>query len=46
MDEYATAAEREATLQQVIASLTPVTEQSLPALQHSFSSLAIAGGAD
>ena len=46
VDEYATAAEREATLQQVIASLTPVTEQSLPALQHSFSSLAIAGGAD
>jgi len=35
-DEYATTDEREATLQTMIASLTPVTEQSLPALRRNF----------
>lgn len=44
LDEYATGAERETTLQQVIASLTPLTEQTLPALRRSFAALETAGG--
>jgi hypothetical protein len=44
-DEYATSAEREATLQKLIASLTPVDTQSLPALRRNFAaSDAAAGG--
>jgi hypothetical protein len=35
-DDYATNAEREATLQRLIASLTPVDTQSLPALRRNF----------
>jgi hypothetical protein len=35
-DEYATSEEREATLQNMIASLTPVDEQSLPLLRRNF----------
>jgi hypothetical protein len=35
-DEYATGEEREATLQKLIASLTPVDTRSLPALQRNF----------
>ena len=35
-DEYATSEEREATLQSLIASLTPVDTQSLPALRRNF----------
>ncbi len=45
VDEYASPAEREARLQQVIASLTPLTEQTLPALRHNFSVPQTAGGA-
>lgn len=45
VDEYASPAEREATLQQVIASLTPITEQTLPALRRNFSAPQTAGGA-
>ncbi|MFL5804567.1 MAG: hypothetical protein ACJ8CR_22825 [Roseiflexaceae bacterium] len=44
VDEYATAAEREAALGQLIGSLTPVTEQNLPALQRYFSGPTTAGG--
>jgi hypothetical protein len=44
VDEYATAAEREAALGQLIGSLTPVTEQNLPALQRYFSGATTAGG--
>jgi len=44
-DEYATSEEREATLQSLIASLTPVDTQSLPALRRNFAaSDAAAGG--
>jgi DNA-directed RNA polymerase specialized sigma24 family protein len=35
-DEYATSAERETTLQNIIASLTPVDAGSLPALRRNF----------
>ena len=35
-DEYATSAEREAMLQSLIASLTPVDTQSLPTLRRNF----------
>jgi hypothetical protein len=35
-DEYATRTEREATLQQLIASLTPITEQNLPIIRRNF----------
>jgi hypothetical protein len=45
VDEYASPAEREARLQQVIASLTPITEQTLPALRQNFSAPQTAGGA-
>jgi hypothetical protein len=44
VDEYATAGEREAALGQLIASLTPVTEQNLPALRRNFYGPATAGG--
>lgn len=44
VDEYATAQEREATLQRLIASLTPLTAQTLPALRSSFDHLDAAGG--
>jgi len=44
VDEYATAGEREAALGQIIASLTPVTEQNLPALRRNFYGSAAAGG--
>lgn len=44
VDEYATAAEREARLQGLIASLTPLTEQSLPALKPMFKQMDVAGG--
>jgi len=44
VDEYATRAEREATIQQVIASLTPVTEQTLPVLRPKFEGLDAAAG--
>jgi hypothetical protein len=43
-DEYATGAEREATLQRLIASLTPVDTQSLPALQRNFAARGAAAG--
>ena len=44
-DEYATSEEREATLQSLIASLTPVDAQSLPTLRRNFAaSDAAAGG--
>jgi hypothetical protein len=44
-DDYATSAEREATLQRLIASLTPVDTQSLPALRRNFAARdASAGG--
>jgi hypothetical protein len=44
-DEYATSEEREATLQSLIASLTPVDSQSLPALRRNFEAPdATAGG--
>jgi hypothetical protein len=44
VDEYATAAEREAALGRLIGSLTPVTEQNLPDLQRYFSGPPTAGG--
>jgi hypothetical protein len=44
VDEYATAAEREAALGQLIGSLTPLTEQNLPAMQRYFSEPTTAGG--
>ncbi|HEY3231289.1 MAG TPA: hypothetical protein VGJ87_18825 [Roseiflexaceae bacterium] len=44
VDEYATASEREAALGQIIGSLTPVTEQNLPALRRNFYGPATAGG--
>jgi anti-sigma factor RsiW len=44
VDEYATVEEREAALGQLIGSLTPVTEQNLPALQRYFSGPTTAGG--
>jgi len=43
-DEYATNEEREATLQRLIASLTPVDTQSLPALQRNFAARDAAAG--
>jgi DNA-directed RNA polymerase specialized sigma24 family protein len=43
VDEYASPAQREATLQEVIASLTPITEETLPALQRNFSAPQTAG---
>jgi hypothetical protein len=43
-DEYATSEEREATLQRLIASLTPVDTQSLPALQRNFQAYDAAAG--
>ena len=43
-DEYATSAEREATLQSLIASLTPVDTQSLPELRGNFAAGVAAGG--
>jgi hypothetical protein len=43
-DEYATSEEREATLQSLIASLTPVDTQSLPALRRNFAAPDAAGG--
>jgi hypothetical protein len=44
VDEYATRQERAATLQQLIASLTPITEQTLPVLRPNFDRLDTAGG--
>jgi hypothetical protein len=44
VDEYATTQERVATLQQLIASLTPLTEQTLPVLRPNFDRLDTAGG--
>jgi hypothetical protein len=44
VDEYATAQEREAALGELIASLTPVTEQTLPALQRHFYGSSTASG--
>jgi hypothetical protein len=44
VDEYATAAEREAALGQIISSLTPVTRQNLPALGRNFYGSPTAGG--
>ncbi|HEX9438337.1 MAG TPA: hypothetical protein VF909_01595, partial [Roseiflexaceae bacterium] len=44
VDEYATAGEREAALGQIIGSLTPVTEQNLPAMRRNFYGPATAGG--
>jgi hypothetical protein len=44
VDEYATAQEREIALGQLIASLTPVTEQTLPALQRNFYGSSAADG--
>jgi hypothetical protein len=43
-DEYATSVEREATLARMIASLTPVDQQSLPALRRNFQGASVAGG--
>jgi hypothetical protein len=43
-DEYATSEEREATLQSLIASLTPVDERSLPALRRNFKARDAAAG--
>jgi len=43
-DEYATSDERAATLQRLIASLTPVDTQSLPALRRNFEARDTAGG--
>jgi hypothetical protein len=43
-DEYATSEEREATLQNLIASLTPVDTQSLPALRRNFAAPDAAAG--
>jgi hypothetical protein len=44
VDAYATAGERETALGQIIGSLTPVTEQNLPALRRNFYGSAVAGG--
>ncbi|HJZ48757.1 MAG TPA: hypothetical protein VKE41_16380 [Roseiflexaceae bacterium] len=43
-DEYATSEERQATLQRLIASLTPVDTQSLPALRRNFEAHDAAAG--
>jgi hypothetical protein len=43
-DEYATSEEREATLQSLIASLTPVDTQSLPTLRRNFKAPDVAAG--
>lgn len=43
IDAYATSAEREATLQRIIASMTPITEQSLPVLMPTFTQPLTAG---
>jgi hypothetical protein len=43
-DDYATSAEREATLQRLIASLTPVDTQSLPALRRNFAARDVSAG--
>jgi hypothetical protein len=43
-DEYATNEEREATLQSLIASLTPVDTQSLPSLRRNFEAPDVAAG--
>ncbi|MEO7911763.1 MAG: hypothetical protein ABIV47_19120, partial [Roseiflexaceae bacterium] len=45
-DEYATSEEREATLQSLIASLTPVDTQSLPALRRNFEAPDAAAGGE
>jgi hypothetical protein len=45
-DEYATGTEREATLQKLIASLTPVDTQSLPALRRNFAASGAAAGGE
>jgi hypothetical protein len=44
VDEYATAAEREAALDRIIGSLAPVTEQNLPDLRRIFYGPPTAGG--
>jgi hypothetical protein len=43
-DEYATSEEREATLESLIASLTPVNTQSLPTLQRNFAASSMPAG--
>jgi hypothetical protein len=45
-DEYATSEEREATLQRLIASLTPVDTQSLPTLRRNFEAPDVAAGGE
>jgi hypothetical protein len=45
-DEYATSEEREATLQSLIASLTPVDTQSLPTLRRNFAASDLAAGGE
>jgi hypothetical protein len=45
-DDYATNEEREATLQRLIASLTPVNTQSLPALRRNFDAPDAAAGGE
>jgi hypothetical protein len=45
-DNYATSEEREAMLQSLIASLTPVDDQSLPTLRRNFAASDMAGGGE
>ena len=45
-DDYATSEEREATLQSLIASLTPVDTQSLPTLRRNFAASGMAAGGE
>jgi hypothetical protein len=45
-DEYATSEEREAMLQSLIASLTPVDTQSLPTLRRNFAASDLAAGGE
>jgi hypothetical protein len=44
VDAYATEAERENTLGQIVGGLTPLTEQTLPELQRNFYDSSTAGG--